>query len=70
MGDKGVAEQVMATEKPRAQKALGRKVKNFDEDLWHDNCYDIVKKGSFHKVSTYVAICIYDDQIRSQCLNP
>ena len=50
MGDEESADKVLKTDQPRAQKALGRKVKNFNEDLWNRNCYDIVKKGNFHKV--------------------
>ncbi len=31
-------------------KSLGRKVQNFDENIWQENCRDIVRKGNHAKV--------------------
>lgn len=42
---------IMATNKPNEQKALGRKVKNFDADKWNDVARDIVTLGNYNKFS-------------------
>jgi ribA/ribD-fused uncharacterized protein len=41
----------MASDHPRDQKALGRKVSNFNEETWKENCRDIVKRGNLAKFS-------------------
>jgi len=48
-GDYDVLKEVMSTSSPKIQKALGRKVKNFDNDLWQKHCYEIVLKGNLAK---------------------
>ena len=50
MGDTDIAEEVVNTSDPKEQKNLGRKVKNFDEDLWNAKCFEVVKQGNIHKV--------------------
>ena len=45
-----MAAKIMATDDPREQKALGRKVSNFNDDIWKKNCRKIVKKGNVAKV--------------------
>ncbi len=40
---------ILASEDPREIKALGRLVKNFDEDKWSQVAPDIVVKGNLHK---------------------
>lgn len=50
-GDEDVAQQVMQRASPKAQKSLGRKVKNFDEETWNANCEDIVKRANKAKFS-------------------
>ena len=40
--DEQIAEQVLLTKKPRDQKALGRRVRNFDTDTWQKHCKKIV----------------------------
>ena len=32
------ATKILKSQKPRQQKALGRKVKNFDEEVWKNVC--------------------------------
>ncbi len=40
---------ILAAPDPRAAKALGRKVKNFDGQLWVDRCREIVTQGNTEK---------------------
>lgn len=51
-GDHEVAEQILLATKPMAMKALGRQVRNFDEEVWKQNRRQIVKKGNLAKVKT------------------
>lgn len=39
------------TSSPSEVKALGRKVKNFDVDVWNEVCMDIVTRGNYAKFS-------------------
>lgn len=50
-GDADVERQIMAATNPKAQKALGRKVRGFDERIWNANAKPIVKNGSLAKFS-------------------
>ena len=43
------AEILRATE-PRKMKACGRKVKNFDDDVWTQKCREFVKQANMAKV--------------------
>ena len=54
-GDEEIASEILASDDPRHQKALGRKVKPFDEKVWGANCKDIVKRGNMAKVITHHA---------------
>lgn len=53
--DENSAELILKSDSPRDQKALGRKVRNFDDDIWTANCKEIVKTGNMAKVS----YCVY-----------
>lgn len=44
-GDTESAEKIMGTENPREQKALGRKVKNYNQKKWDEVKFEIVKRG-------------------------
>lgn len=44
--DDQIAEQILLTKKPRDQKALGRKVRNFDADTWNKHCKQIVYEAN------------------------
>lgn len=44
-GDDETARQVMRLSSPAEIKALGRLVKGFDQKLWDENKYEIVKRG-------------------------
>ena len=47
--DSEIEEQIMLSESPKDIKSLGRKVKNFDQEIWNKNAYDIVVKGNYEK---------------------
>ena len=50
MGDLESAEIIMALDEPREQKAMGRSVKNWDQKLWEQHRWAVVKKGNMAKV--------------------
>lgn len=50
-GDQAAYEQVLATNKPGAAKAIGRKVKNFEAVVWQKEGYGFVAEGSYYKFS-------------------
>ena len=45
-GDDAIAEQILATSDARKQKALGRKVKGFDNAVWDQHKEDIVLRAN------------------------
>ena len=47
--DHDIAEQILKTSNPGKQKALGRKVKGFDEKKWEENCKQVVYQGNYLK---------------------
>ncbi|XP_071952272.1 N-glycosidase YbiA-like [Antedon mediterranea] len=49
--DDKIASEILAAGKPGRMKQLGRKVQNFDQDLWNKNKREIVKKGVKAKFS-------------------
>lgn len=49
--DEIVLKQILKSRDPKTMKALGRKVKNFDEEIWKENRVDIVKNGNMAKFS-------------------
>ena len=51
MGDDEVAEKILATKGPGEAKALGREVKNFDQQLWDANCDGVVERANLLKFS-------------------
>ena len=54
-----MAATIMVTDSPRDQKALGRKVKNFDGKKWKENCRYIVKRGNIAKVIFQIGVQHY-----------
>lgn len=48
-GDDAVAAEVMAAVHPREHKALGRKVKGYDEETWRAHREEIVMRGNHAK---------------------
>ncbi|WP_445456461.1 NADAR family protein [Flavobacterium sp. HNIBRBA15423] len=49
--DKEQYENILANESPAMAKKYGRAVKNFDDVLWKENCYQLVVEGNIHKFS-------------------
>ncbi len=45
-GDVEIASEILATSAPQAHKALGRKVRNFDDAVWKREREGIVYQGS------------------------
>jgi len=50
--DRAAADAVLADPDPRAVKAIGRKVKNYDDKLWATRKYPIVIQGNVLKFGT------------------
>lgn len=50
-GDEAMASEIMNADHPGDQKALGRKVNNFDDKKWGASCKEIVKRGNMAKFS-------------------
>ena len=49
--DTEIAKEILTLNNAKKIKALGRKIKNFDEEVWNNNKEDIVTQGSFLKFS-------------------
>lgn len=49
--DREHAEEILKTNDPKAIKALGRLVKNFDDKVWNEHKSDIVLQGNILKFS-------------------
>lgn len=58
--DEDIAQKILDEPQPESQKALGRRVKNFNEDVWNANKEKIVIAGSVHKYSqnSYLQECL------------
>lgn len=50
-GDEEIREQILQCCDPKQMKALGRKVRNFDETVWNEAKYSIVLNGNYLKFS-------------------
>lgn len=48
-GDADTAEEILKAKHPKDCKALGRKVKGFDKDIWEENCKQFVYDGNYAK---------------------
>lgn len=48
-GDKEIAAEILLKKDPKDHKALGRKVKNFDSNVWDEKCKEIVYQGNYLK---------------------
>lgn len=49
--DEEVLAEILDCHDPAEVKKLGRKVANFNDDIWKKNKYDIVKQGNLYKFS-------------------
>ena len=45
-GDDEMLRKILASDSPRQQKALGRKIRNFDDDAWNGVCRGVVYTGN------------------------
>ncbi|KAK1703605.1 hypothetical protein BDP67DRAFT_352822, partial [Colletotrichum lupini] len=54
--DPTVAQSILKADHPRKVKALGRKVRNFNEALWNDNRERIVREGNLLKFRSAPAL--------------
>ena len=50
-GDDEILQQILSCEDPKKIKALGQKVRNFDETVWGEVKYSIVLNGNYKKFS-------------------
>ncbi len=50
-GDTEVLAEILACNDPHTVKALGRKVADFDDKIWKEHKYEIVKQGNLYKFS-------------------
>ncbi|CAL9970171.1 hypothetical protein VPHD479_0141 [Vibrio phage D479] len=48
-GDYEIADQILKTNNPKTQKALGRKVRGYDDALWGSRRFDVVVQGNMLK---------------------
>ena len=51
MNDAEIASQTLACETPGEAKALGRKVRGFDQGVWDEKCDGVVEEGNWLKFS-------------------
>lgn len=56
-GDMDTAALILHSDSPREQKALGRKVRNFVEKTWKEECRKIVMAGNRAKVKLGCSQC-------------
>ena len=58
-----MAKLILATDKPREHKRLGRRVKKFDGKAWNEKCEDIVKCGNLAKVNLVLGLLGHSKKI-------
>lgn len=51
LNNKALETKILKTKDPKAVKALGREVRNFDKNTWNENKVEIVKRGNIAKFS-------------------
>ncbi len=47
--DKEILEEIMKSKQPKQIKELGRKVRNFEEEVWKKKRYSIILNGNYAK---------------------
>lgn len=52
-GDIEIYNQIMKSDNPKEQKALGRQVKNFNKEKWEKVARDVVYEGNYAKFTQY-----------------
>jgi ribA/ribD-fused uncharacterized protein len=58
-GDEEVRAQILAAPHPKAAKALGRRVRGFDESVWAEQREEIVTRGNVAKFAQDPALSAY-----------
>ena len=53
--DEEMATEILKSHDPKQQKALGRRVRNFDQEMWEKNCKEIVRQGNVAKVYIFLS---------------
>ena len=48
-GDEEIKKEILETRDPKQMKSLGRKVRNFDAQIWDKTRHSIVLNGNYHK---------------------
>lgn len=49
--DQEILEKILEADSPAEAKKLGREVRNYDDKIWLENRFEIVKEGNLHKFS-------------------
>lgn len=63
-GDEEVADEILKKGKnPKTAKALGRKVKNYDDAVWNEKRYQVMVDANLHKYSQ-------NEELKALLLNP
>ena len=47
--DEEMLQEILEAPDPKSAKALGRKFRGFDKNVWVSNCVEIVKQGNIAK---------------------
>lgn len=56
-GDSEIAEQIMLVDSPLAAKRLGKRVADFDSQVWNEKCEDLFFPGLYAKFAQNVELC-------------
>lgn len=54
--DEEIVYKILSAKSPAEAKKLGRQVKNYQEEVWLSNRYEIVKEGNYHKFNQHEAL--------------
>ena len=59
LDDSASFEKITSCESPKEAKDLGRLVIGYDEHVWNENRFEIVKLGNIHKFNQHPALANY-----------
>ena len=62
--DYKIASEIMCEMNPKKTKALGRRVRNFDHDVWEQHKERIVEEGSYYKFMN----CLSEEDLKAHLL--
>ena len=66
--DNSVLEEILVCNHPMEAKKLGRKVKDFDPEIWNQHKYEIVKRGNFYKFSQHEDLKLFLTNTKNRVL--